>query len=335
VKPSELAPISVLEFAELASEAGVPPYVLSILPGGAEVGKEIVSHASVRKVDITAGTKTGKTIGSIVGGNIASFTAELGGKAPIIVFDDVDLVSAINGVAFGSFVASGQTCVSGTRLLVHSKIYDSFLEGLVAKIKSITDRIGDPLNPKSTMGPVISAAALERTSRMVSASPRPVAVGGFRMFADSPLDGFKISEGYFYAPTVIVDVEPGDELFQEEVFGPVVTVTRFETESEAVSLANNSKYGLGAGIWTSNLSRAHRISSEIDAGLCWVNTHHRNDPSSPWGGLKESGIGRENGVEAYESYSQSKSTIVNVADLEETREQADWFGETVAERRYG
>ncbi|KAG8883062.1 hypothetical protein FRB97_007327 [Tulasnella sp. 331] len=335
VKPSELAPISVLEFAALATEAGIPADVLSVLPGASEVGKAIISHPLIRKVDITAGTKTGRAIGSVVGQNLAAFTAELGGKAPVIIFDDADLESAINGTAFAAFVASGQTCVSGTRLLVQDGIYDAFLAGLLAKVKSITERIGDPLNPLSTMGPLISPVAFERVARMMSQTRGKVVAGGSRMKGLSPLDGFDLNHGCFYPPTVVVDVDPKDELFQEEVFGPIVTVTRFKDEASGVALANDCKYGLGASIWTADASRAHRVPAMIEAGLCWVNTHHRNDPSSPWGGMKESGIGRENGIEALESYSQSKSTIINTASPEETRIKDDWFAGDVEEKRYG
>jgi len=155
------------------------------------------------------------------------------------------------------------------------------------------------------------------------------------MIGKSDLDGFDFFPGNFFPPTVVTEISVEDELWKEEVFGPVVVVKRFMTEAEGVLLANNSKYGLGAGIWTSNLSRAHRVASEIESGLCWVNTHHRNDPSSPWGGMKDSGIGRENGLEALESYSQSKSTIVNIATVEETRQLDDWFADVSEECRYG
>jgi len=202
-------------------------------------------------------------------------------------------------------------------------------------VKSITERIGSPMNPLSTMGPVISRSALERVTSMVSRTKGNVVMGGERMTAPSPLDGFDLKGGHFYAPTVVTDVTPSDELFQEEVFGPVVTITRFKTEEEAIELANDSKYGLGAAIWTADVSRAHRVPERIEAGLCWVNTHHRNDPSSPWGGMKESGIGRENGLEALESYSQSKSTIINTATSEVTRARDDWFAEGGGEKRYG
>ncbi|KAI0750977.1 aldehyde dehydrogenase [Daedaleopsis nitida] len=336
VKPSELAPISVLELAEMAENAGVPAGVLQVLPGyGRTVGKMLVSDPTVRKVDITAGTDTGKAIGSIVGANLAQYTAELGGKAPIVVFDDADAQSAANGAAFASFVASGQTCVSATRLVVQDGIYDEFMALFMKKVESVTSRMGNPLNPKSTMGTVISLRQLERIEKLVQRGVGTVLAGGRRMTGTSPLDGYDFSQGAFFPPTVLTDVPTHDDLWREEIFGPVVVVARFSSEREGVELANACKYGLGAGIWTQDLSKAHRISAEIEAGLVWVNTHHRNDPSSPWGGMKESGIGRENGVEAFEAYSQSKSTIVNIASVEDTRAQQDWFAEDDAEKRYG
>ncbi|KAL1735911.1 aldehyde dehydrogenase domain-containing protein [Schizophyllum commune] len=330
-----LAPISVLEFAKMAESAGVPPGVLSVLPGfGPTTGKALVSHPLISKVDITAGTATGRAIGSIVGANLASYTAELGGKAPIVVFNDADLDSAVNGAAFACFVASGQTCVSGTRLIVQDGIYQTFMARFLEKVESIRARMGDPLNPKSTMGTVISMRQLEKIEAMMSRSKGAVLAGGKRLEGKSDLDGYDFSKGAFFPPTVVADVGVEDELWQEEVFGPVVVVKNFQTEDEGVRLANNCKYGLGAGIWTQDLSRAHRVSAEMEAGLTWVNTHHRNDPSSPWGGMKESGIGRENGLEAFAAYTQSKSTIVNIASAEETREVDDWFAETSEGKRY-
>ncbi|KAF8597762.1 aldehyde dehydrogenase [Ceratobasidium sp. AG-I] len=338
VKPSELAPITVLEFAELAVEAGIPPSTLQILPGGPETGQAIVSNPLLRKVDVTAGTAAGRAIGSTVGKNLASYTAELGGKAPIVVFGDSDLQAAVNGAAFACFVASGQTCVSGTRLIVEDSIYDDFVSAFVAKVKSIEERMGDPLNPKSTIGPLISRASLSRTEQAISRLPSHTRIltGGQRLTSASPLDCFPLSDGNFFPPTVVADVRVEDELWQEEVFGPVVALTKFSGgESEAVRLANACKYGLGAGIWTRDVGRAVRVSAGIEAGLVWVNAHHRNDPSSPWGGMKESGIGRENGVEAFESYTQSKSTIINTSTVEDMQERDDWFADTDGERRYG
>ncbi|TFK55538.1 aldehyde dehydrogenase [Heliocybe sulcata] len=337
VKPSELAPISVLEFAEMAKEAGVPDGVLSVLPGyGVTTGKDIVSDTLVRKVDITARTATGRALGSIVGANLATFTAELGGKAPIVVFNDADLESAVNGAAFACFVASGQTCVSGTRLLIQDGIREAFIDLFIKKVESITRRMGNPMNPESTMGSIISPRHLSRIETIVSnRASGTLLTGGHRLTSTSPLDNFDFSRGSFYAPTVILDPALDSELWQEEVFGPVVVVKSFGTEEEGVKLANACKYGLGAGVWTRDLSRAHRVARAVEAGLVWVNTHHRNDPSSPWGGMKESGIGRENGIEALEAYSQSKSTIVNIASPEDTRRTDDWFSEGTAAKRYG
>ncbi|KAI0677370.1 aldehyde dehydrogenase [Trametes maxima] len=337
VKPSELAPITVLEFAEMAVAAGVPAGVLQVLPGhGRTVGKMLVSDPVIRKVDITAGTDTGRAIGSIVGANLAHYTAELGGKAPIVVFNDADVQSAVNGAAFACFVASGQTCVSGTRLLVQDGVYDEFMDLFMKKVASIRNRMGNPMNPKSTMGTVISLRQLDRMEKLVQRGVGTILAGGRRMTGPSPLDGYDFSQGAFFPPTVIADVPTEDDLWREEIFGPVVVVKRFSSEQEGIDLANGCKYGLGAGLWTQDLSRAHRVSALIQAGLVWVNTHHRNDPSSPWGGMKESGIGRENGLEAFEAYTQSKSTIVNIATAEETRSVQDWFAEEDgAEKRYG
>ncbi|KAH9844074.1 aldehyde dehydrogenase [Rhodofomes roseus] len=338
VKPSEAAPLSILQFAELSVIAGVPPGVLSVLPGyGRTIVPELASHPLVRKVDITAGTKTGRVVGKLVGANLAGYTAELGGKAPIVVFKDADIQAAVAGAAFACFIASGQTCVSGTRLIIHNDIYDEFMEQFLKKVESITARMGNPLNEKTMMGTVINHGQIERIERLLQ---RPyignILAGGRRLTGISPLDGHDFSKGSFFPPTVVSDVQLEDDLWQEEIFGPVVVVKRFFDESEGVELANACKYGLGAGIWTNDLSRAHRVAAEIEAGLVWVNTHHRNDPSSPWGGMKQSGIGRENGLEALDAYSQSKSTIVNIASSEETRAAIDWFAEDDAlEKRYG
>ncbi|KAL5641705.1 hypothetical protein ACGC1H_001994 [Rhizoctonia solani] len=337
VKPSELAPITVLEFAELAIEAGIPASTLQILPGGPETGQAIVSDPRLRKVDVTAGTSAGRAIGSTVGKNLASYTAELGGKAPIVVFGDADLEAAVNGAAFACFVASGQTCVSGTRLIVEDSIYDEFVERFVDKMKSIEKRIGDPMNSQSTMGPLISASALARAEAAISNLPPHAKIlhGGQRLVSPSPLDAFPLSNGNFFPPTLVANVQPTDTLWTEEVFGPVVALAKFNGEEEGIRLANACKYGLGAGVWTRDVGRAVRVSREIEAGLVWVNAHHRNDPSSPWGGMKESGIGRENGIEAFESYSQSKSTIICTSTPDEMREKDDWFSEGDGERRYG
>jgi acyl-CoA reductase-like NAD-dependent aldehyde dehydrogenase len=346
IKPSELTPLTTLLLAKILQQAGIPDGVLSVLPGyGAVTGKALVSHPWVRKVDVTGGTEAGKAIGKIVGGNLAKYTAELGGKAPLIVFEKADIDMAVNGIVFGSFVASGQTCVASTRILVQDTIQDELLAKLKTKIESITRRMGDPSNPESMMGPLISSKQLERVEHLVAQAQEtglatPL-IGGKRMVGRSSLDGFDFSKGYFYEPTVLVCPKSDNNvthtnLWYEEAFGPVIVVAKFSDEEMAITLANDSEFGLGAGVWTQDLSQAFRVSEQIEAGITWVNTHHRNDPSSPWGGATNaSGVGSENGIEAYHAYTTTKSTIMNFASVEESLAADDWFGDGSRKVRYG
>ncbi|CAJ2505825.1 Uu.00g132190.m01.CDS01 [Anthostomella pinea] len=345
VKPSELTPLTTLRLGALLKEAGVPDGVCSVLPGyGASTGRALVEHPLVRKVDVTGGTVAGRAIGAIVGGNLAKYTAELGGKAPLVVFAGADVQLAVNGIAFGSFVASGQTCIASTRIIVDSKILPEVLDKLKAKTESIARRMGAPNNPDSMMGPLISARQLGNVETLVDealASGRAQAVaGGKRMKGTSPLDGIDFSKGYFFEPTVLV-FSDGDSIqktriWREEAFGPVIVVVGFDTEEQAIALANDSEFGLGAGIWTQNLAQAFRVSEQIEAGITWVNTHHRNDPSSPWGGAKSSsGVGSENGIDAYHAYTTTKSTIISYASTEEALASDDWFREGAGNVRYG
>ncbi|GAA5833423.1 hypothetical protein JCM3766R1_005497 [Sporobolomyces carnicolor] len=343
LKPSELAPLTVLELGKICQAAGLPDGVLSILPGiGITTGAALVSHPLVKKVDLTGGTAAGRAIGSSVGRGLKSYTAELGGKAPIIVFKDVDLRLAVNGVAFASFIASGQTCVAGTRVIVEFSIFEEFLDALRDKCASIERRIGSPFSKDSMMGPLISARQLSIVEELVEDAKKQggiVACGGSRLSGKSNVDDSMLENGYFYPPTLITGAPgvPATDLriWREEAFGPVLVIVPFDDEQQAISLANDSEYGLGAGIWTRNGAQAIRVASKLDAGIIWTNTHHRNDPSSPWGGYKSSGVGRENGHEAYHSYSQSKSVIMNYGTEEESRELDDWFREDDREVRYG
>ncbi|KAI1411628.1 aldehyde dehydrogenase [Hypoxylon sp. FL1857] len=345
VKPSELTPLSTLLLGPILKQAGVPDGVFSVLPGyGNTTGKALVQHSLVRKVDVTGGTAAGRAIGGIVGGNLARYTAELGGKAPLIVFSTADLFVAVNGIAFGSFIASGQTCIASTRIIVDNKILPQLLEKLKAKVNSITQRMGAPNNPESMMGPLISAKQLAKVETLVAealdSGQAEVVAGGNRMQGISPLDGTDLSKGYFYEPTILVSSKENSicstRLWHEEAFGPVVVVVGFDTEEEAIKLANDSEFGLGAGIWTQDLSQAFRVSEQIDAGITWINTHHRNDPSSPWGGAKSSsGVGSENGIDSYYAYTTTKSTVINYASTEESLASDDWFRDGTASVRYG
>lgn len=304
VKPSELTPVTTILLGRILQEAGLPDGVFSVLPGyGASTGKALVSHPLVKKVDVTGGTPSGRAIGSIVGANLAHFTAELGGKAPVIVTKHANVDLAVNGICFGSFIASGQTCVAATRIIVENTILPDVLQKLKAKAKSIERRIGAPTNGSSMMGPLISAKQLYTVIDLVmdaASCGLAVVTGGPRMSGASPLDGFDLSRGHFFPPTILTDSATAKvqdaRIWREEAFGPVIVVVGFDSEAEALDLANDSEFGLGAALWTSDLSQAHRMSDAIQAGICWVNTHHRNDPSSPWGGIGSSGVGSENGV---------------------------------------
>ncbi|KAK3951440.1 betaine aldehyde dehydrogenase [Pseudoneurospora amorphoporcata] len=330
----------------IMKEAGLPDGVLSVLPGyGATTGKALVEHPLVKKVDVTGGTTAGRAIGEIVGRNLAKYTAELGGKAPLVVFKDADLDAAVNGIAFGAFIASGQTCVAATRIIVHESIYDKVLQRLTTRANSIERRMGSPKNPECMMGPLISERQLKNVAELVDEASLYheliLQAGGNRLEGHSELDDTNFSKGYYLPPTILAKSNATDRsmlstrIWREEAFGPVVVVVGFRTEDEAVELANDSEFGLGAAIWTRDLAQAFRVSEQIDAGIVWVNTHHRNDPSSPWGGAKSSsGVGSENGIDAYHAYTITKSTIINYASAEEMAAE-DWFKEGAGNVRYG
>mmetsp|Transcript_69012 Transcript_69012/g.156098 ORF Transcript_69012/g.156098 Transcript_69012/m.156098 type:complete len:554 (+) Transcript_69012:67-1728(+) len=324
VKPPELAPVAVLELGKILQAAGLPPGVFNVVPGlGGVAGAALCAHPQVAKVDFTGGTETGRAIGAVVGLKVAPFCAELGGNCAVLVFNDVDdLSEAVDGVAFGAFVASGQTCVSAKRVLVEASLYGAFVERLARKARGLA--LGCPMDGATQMGPLVSARQLQTVEKQVEQAVREgarVVTGGRR----APLERCRQLPGHFYEPTVLTDVSRTNHVFQEEVFGPVVSVTPFATEAEGLELANDSKYGLGAVIWTSNVKVAHRMARDIQAGVVWVNAHHRNDPSAPWGGFKESGIGRENGLDSFLEYTQSKSVVFRLAASKE-----DWFGDTTA-----
>ncbi|KAF2473625.1 aldehyde dehydrogenase-like protein [Lindgomyces ingoldianus] len=343
LKPSELTPLTSIELGKIMKDAGLPDGVFTVLPGhGATTGKAVVGHPLIKKVDVTGGTPAGRSIGAIAGRNLAHFTAELGGKAPLVVFEKADVDLAVNGIAFGSFVASGQTCVAATRIIVHNTILSEVVEKLQKKAESIERRMGSPKNVESMMGPLISAKQLSNMRILVDSAVEAgakVVAGGQKMNGISALDQTDFSKGYFYPPTILVDGDStkivDTRIWKEEAFGPVIVVVGFNTEDEALNLANDCDFGLGAAIWTQDLSQAFRVSEGIEAGICWVNTHHRNDPSSPWGGIKDSGVGSENGVDAYHAYTTTKSTIVNYGSVEEGLANDDWFREGTGEVRYG
>jgi len=275
----------------------------------------------------TGGTAAGRIIGAAAGARVKHYCAELGGNAPVLVFGDVDVEEAVNGVAFAAFVASGQTCVSAKRILVQQTIFDAFREKLVAKANGL--RLGAPLEMETQMGPLASGAALAKVEEQLAAGYAEGAValaGGGRPTA-ARRGG--LTAGYFLEPTVLGGVRPSMSCVQEEIFGPVISLQPFTDEAHALALANDNQYALGAGVWTADLKRAHRVMEGLHAGVIWANAHHRNAPDAPWGGYGASGIGRENGLDAHREYTASATMIVRTSETKE-----DWFA-SAAGARYG
>jgi acyl-CoA reductase-like NAD-dependent aldehyde dehydrogenase len=306
-KPAELTPLSSLRIVELAAEAGFPPGVINMLPGpGRVVGARLAEHPDVAKVSFTGSTATGRALVAASAGNLKRLQLELGGKGANIVFDDADLDAAIQGSAYAIYHNQGQACIAGSRLIIHERIADEFLQRFVALSESI--KLGDPLDPSTEMGPLTSPSHRDRVLSYVKVA---IDEGGEVLTGGEAPDTPELANGCYVRPTV-VKARPDDRVCHEEVFGPFVTVTTFASEEEALTLANGVEYGLGGGLWTSDLSRAHRFARAIRSGMVWVNCYKRVNPGSPFGGVGMSGYGREMGFEAMHEYTQAKSVWVNV-----------------------
>jgi acyl-CoA reductase-like NAD-dependent aldehyde dehydrogenase len=276
LKPSELTPLTSLELGKLLKEAGLPDGVFNVLPGdGLTTGKALVEHPLIKKVDVTGGTPAGRAIGAIAGKNLAHFTAELGGKAPLVVFEQANVDLAVNGIVFGSFIASGQTCVAATRIIVQNSILPDVVDKLKKKALSIQKRMGSPKNAESMMGPLVSAKQLRNVEALIDDAVKTgvtAVTGGERMTGKSLIDDTDFSKGYFYGPTILTDGAAkivDTRIWKEEAFGPVIVVVGFDTEEEALDLANDSEFGLGAAIWTQDLAQGFRVAEGVEAGICW------------------------------------------------------------------
>ncbi|KAH8653500.1 aldehyde dehydrogenase domain-containing protein [Xylariales sp. PMI_506] len=309
LKAAEQTPLSVLFFANLLVEAGFPPGVVNIINGyGRIAGAALASHLDVDKIAFTGSTTTGREIMKAASVNLKNITLETGGKSPLIVFEDADLELAAQWAHTGIMSNQGQICTATSRIMVHDSVFDKFLEVFKGNVQNIS-KVGDPFAETTFQGPQVTKAQFDRVMSYVDIGKQEGAtleVGGEAFKADAG------GKGFFVQPTVFTNVAPGMRIYQEEVFGPFVVVVRFTSEEEAIHMANDTIYGLGSAVFTSNLSRAHRVARRIQAGMVWINSSNDSDWRVPFGGVKQSGIGRELGQQALESYSNVKAIHVNL-----------------------
>jgi betaine-aldehyde dehydrogenase len=307
LKPSEFTPLNTLKLAEVFHDAGIPDGVVNIVTGeGATAGNALISNPLVDKIAFTGGTKTGKHIGAIAASNLKKVTLELGGKNPVIVFDDANMDLAVDWGVFAAFANSGQVCTAGSRILVHEKIYKKYVERFIETAKKIV--VGNGLTEGVTMGPLVSAQHRDKVEAYIAIGKKEakLALGG-----DRPTGG-DCDKGFFVNPTIFTNVQPTDRIAKEEIFGPVVAILKFSTEEEAIAIANDTEYGLGFGIFTNDLTRTHRVMPQIRAGIGWVNYYHPTFNEMPWGGYKQSGTGRELGLYGIEGYLEVKQVNINL-----------------------
>lgn len=305
VKPSDYTPVSTLAFAELVKEAGIPDGVVNVVTGwGPEVGKALAAHPGIDKIAFTGSTQVGKLIAKAAADHLTRVTLELGGKSAQVVFEDADLDAAANGVIAGVFAATGQTCMAGSRVVVHESVKDALVERIVARARTI--KIGNPLDPATEMGPM----ATDKQYDIVLSHFADAAAEG----ATIACGGKPVAElgGWFVEPTVLVDTTPAMRAVREEIFGPVVAVTTFTDEDQAVALANGTEFGLAGSVWTKDVHRAHRVAARIRAGSVWINAYRVVAPHVPFGGFGQSGIGRENGADAIKEYTETKAVWVEL-----------------------
>jgi aldehyde dehydrogenase (NAD+) len=307
LKPSEFTSASTLEFVKLVEEAGFPRGVVNVVTGfGKDVGTPLVEHPLVKKITFTGSDATGRAINQLAAKHFKHVSLELGGKSPNIVFADANMEDAVNGAVSGIFAATGQTCIAGSRLLLQESIHDEFIEKLTALAK--TARMGDPMNMETQVGPVTTRQQYDKVLGYIEVAKQD---GAELLMGGAPATRPECGNGWFIEPTIFCGVENRMRIAQEEVFGPILSVIKFKDEDEAVAIANDTLYGLGSGVWTSDIGRAFRMSERIQAGTVWVNTYRAVSYMSPFGGYKDSGMGRENGIDAIREYLQVKSVWIN------------------------
>ncbi|MDC1337991.1 aldehyde dehydrogenase [Pelagibacteraceae bacterium] len=308
IKASELAPVTLLEFAKLVEKSGMPKGVVNVITGlGDPCGKALTTHDLVEKIAFTGGPETARHIVRNSAENLSQVSLELGGKSPVVLFNDADQENALNGITAGIFAASGQSCIAGSRLYIQSKIYDEFLDKLIAKAEKI--KLGAPMDPDTQMGPLNSFKQLENIEKNIKATIEQggkLRCGGKRSNISN--------KGYYFPATIIECKNHNLPSAENELFGPVLSVMKFETEEEAINQMNDNQYGLSSGIYTSNLGKAMRVSKAVRAGIVFVNTYRLISPSAPFGGIKDSGYGKEAGIESIKEYTRIKTTWFNSSD---------------------
>jgi len=309
VKPDEQTPLTLLEFARIAQECGLPPGVLNVVPGeGQVVGARLASHPDVRKIAFTGSTAVGREIMRMAAGNVKRLTLELGGKGPNIVLDDADLDLAADGTLFACLMNQGQACESGTRAIVAATVHDKFVERLIERASTI--KVGDPLDPATDLGPVISAEAQLRIQRYIEAGQ---AEGATLAYGGGRPAGPGFERGFWVEPTIFTDVRNDMTIAREEIFGPVLAVIRAESTDQAIRIANDTEYGLSAGVWSTDNQRALDVAAQLEAGTVWVNDWHMVNAAYPFGGYKQSGLGRELGPHALDEYTEEKFVHVDLS----------------------
>jgi betaine-aldehyde dehydrogenase len=310
-KPAELTPLTALKLAEIMANAGVPAGVFNVLQGAAETGRMLTRHPAIRKISLTGEVGTGRAVMRDAADTLKYVTLELGGKSPLIVFEDADLQQAVSGALLANFYSAGEVCSNGTRVFVHRDVRAKFLDMLQERVARM--RIGDPLDPATQVGALISEAHMQKVLGYIEIGRKE----GARLLCG----GHRVTEGacvrgYFVAPTIFAGCEDGMRIVREEIFGPVMAVLEFSDESEVIARANATEFGLSAGVFTRDLARAHRVIALLQAGTCWINHYNITPIALPFGGVKQSGLGRENGRAAIEHYTQVKSVYVNLGEVE-------------------
>lgn len=312
-KPAEQTPLTALKLAEIYTEAGLPPGVFNVVQGAAEPGAALVRHPDVSKVTLTGSVETGKIVMAEAARDLKKVTLELGGKSPIIIFDDADLDNALNAALVGNFYSSGQVCSNGTRVFVHESIHDEMVEMLRERTTAI--RVGDPFDSETQLGPLVTREHYEKVLGYLDEARKSDAE---HICGGEAIKEGGLADGYYVTPSVFAACRDDMTFVRDEVFGPLMSVLSFATEEEALERANSTHFGLSGAVFTRDFNRAHRVASRLQAGSVWINDYNITPPEVPFGGYKQSGLGRENGLQAIEHYTQVKTVYANLGDVPKT-----------------